>query len=103
MKKFFSTITVIAVFVIGITASNDTETSAKLVGEYQVVDSEGTTWYFSFKDNQDVTVKSSGMSDDDMYYGNWLADGPSGSICRLFFDDFHAGNPEIIFPNGRRT
>lgn len=100
MKKYFMTVATVALFAIGFAASDDSEVAEKLVGNYVVQDSKGTTWYFVFTDNNKVTVKSKGMSDDDMYFGNWSAQIGGGWLCSLSFLSFHAGNPPIEFPNG---
>ncbi|MBQ7424000.1 MAG: hypothetical protein IJV19_04570 [Prevotella sp.] len=101
MKKYLFSIVVMAVFAIGFAASDDEEVAEKLVGNYVVVDSKGTTWYFTFTtEHKSVTVKSKGMSDDDMYYGDWCPQNIDSWLCSLNFISFHAGNPPIEFPNG---
>lgn len=100
MKKCYLTMIVMALFAIGFTASDDSKEAEKLVGNYVVKDSKGTTWYFSFTEKNKVTIKSQGMSDDDMYYGDWFAQIGGGWLCSLNFVSFYAGNPPIAFPNG---
>ena len=98
MKKIIYTLFVITMFAFGFAASDegDTDSEDQFVGEYVVTDTEGTKWYFNFSRDKQVTVKTAGMSDDDMYYGK------RGSFSRGFsqldFSDFHAGNPPIKFP-----
>ena len=100
MKKYYLTMIVMALFAIGFAASDDSEVAEKLVGNYVVQDSKGTTWYFNFTEDNKVTIKSKEMSDDDMYYGSWGAQIGGGWLCTLNFISFHAGNPPIEFPNG---
>ncbi len=100
MKKYYLSLFVMTLFAIGFAASDDSEEAAKLVGNYVVQDSKGTTWHFNFTEDHQVTIKSNGMSDDDMYYGTWGAQVGGGWLCTLDFLSFHAGNPPIEFPNG---
>lgn len=102
MKKYLYSFITIAVFAIGFaaSASDDPEVTKKVVGKYQVTDSEGTTWYFNLKEDHTVTAKTEGMSDDDMYYGDW-SEGIGGCLCIISFMSFHAGNPPMEFPKER--
>ena len=95
MKRIIYTLFVMALFSIGFAASEDTDTDGLYVGEYVVTDVKGTKWYFNFLNDHTVTVKTAGMSDDDMYYGQISSN--SGGV--LSFQDFYAGNPPIEFPS----
>ena len=97
MKKIIYTLFVITMFAFGFAASDegDTDSEDQFVGEYVVTDTEGTKWYFNFTRDKQVTVKTAGMSDDDMYYGKRGVF--SSGYSQLDFRDFHAGNPPIKF------
>lgn len=100
MNKYFLTICTIALFAIGFASSEPSEEEKERQGTYVITDVNGVTWTFTLTCGElnQVTARKEGMSEDDMYYGNWTLF-PKSS-CMLSFTDFHAGNPPVAFPNG---
>lgn len=98
MKKTIYTLFVLTMFAFSFAATDDVETDSEspFVGEYVVTDTEGTKWYFNFTNDRQVTVKTAGMSDDNVFYGTLGSD--AGGYYQLDFGDFYAGNPPISFP-----
>ena len=97
MRKYFLTTCIMALFAIGFASSEESEEAKERHGTYVITDVNGVTWTFALLDENQVTARKEGMSEDDMYYGHWTLFSKS---CMLSFTDFHAGNPQIAFPNG---
>lgn len=93
MKKYLLTLVVMALFSIGFAASEEDKTIPLSAGEYEIKDSRGTVWHINLMENYEVTLKSEGMSDDEMFYGKW-----SGDI--LSVKNYHSLYPPIYFPVG---
>ncbi|MBR6892739.1 MAG: hypothetical protein IKN15_05835 [Bacteroidaceae bacterium] len=105
MKKYLLTMCTIILFAIGFASSTGpTEEENSFEGTYVLTDADGVKWTFTFTcgdPTNQVTALKEGMNEDDMYYGEWSSFFPVKGSYLLDFRDFHAGNPEFKFPDGK--